>query len=311
MTHAEIAELLGAYALDAVSVEEAAEIEEHLAECPRCRAEVSAHREVAGVLGNLSGSAPAGLWSRIADELAIGSEGPVTPAAADVPPLGRPTFATFNRSGFEDEVEDEAEAGGEAAGEAATTPAPVISIDSARPPGGARPGLPGNVPPVAARRRIVVLCAVAALAAALAIVVGVLSSKVVNLDNRVSALSSGILAGGVKAQVAAAESEPGSVTLDLTSANSRWSAKVVAVPSGQAFLLPGAMPTISAGETFQAWAVVGGKYVSLGVLGRSPGDVALQLQPGMSTLLVNTEPQGGSPQPTTKPLIAGNVPKTL
>ena len=58
MTHAEIAELLGAYALDAVSPDEAAEIEEHLAECPRCRAEVSAHREVAGVLGNLSGTAP-------------------------------------------------------------------------------------------------------------------------------------------------------------------------------------------------------------------------------------------------------------
>jgi hypothetical protein len=307
VTHAEIAELLGAYALDAVSAEEAVEIEEHLAECPRCRAEVSAHREVAGVLGNLSGTAPAGLWSRIADELAIGSDGPVTPAAADAPPLGRPTFSTFNRPGRQ----DEAETGTDAAGEVATTPAPVISIDSARAPGGARPGRAGNVPPAGARRRTVVLGAVVALAAALAIVVGVLSSKVVNLDNRVSALSSGILAGGVKAQVAAAESEPGSVTLDLTSTNSRWSAKVVAVPGGQAFLLPGAMPTISAGETFQAWAVVGGKYVSLGVLGRSPGDVALQLQPGMSRLLVNTEPEGGSPQPTTEPLIAAALPKTL
>lgn len=155
------------------------------------------------------------------------------------------------------------------------------------------------------------LMAVAALAAALAIVVGILSSKVVNLDNRVTALSDGILAGGVQAQVAAAEADPKSVTIELSSAGARWSAKVVAVPGGEAFLLPGVMPAIESGRTFQAWAEVGGKYVSLGVLGHSPGDVALQLQPGMTAILVNTEPQGGSPQPTTTPILAGTVPRTL
>lgn len=69
MNHAEIEELLGVYALDAVDPREALLVEEHLAECPRCRAEVAAHREVAALLGNAGGEAPEGLWDRIAGEL--------------------------------------------------------------------------------------------------------------------------------------------------------------------------------------------------------------------------------------------------
>jgi hypothetical protein len=67
--HEEIQALLGAYALDAVEPEEAAAIEDHLQTCPRCRAEVEEHREVAGLLGNAGGDAPEGLWDRIAGQL--------------------------------------------------------------------------------------------------------------------------------------------------------------------------------------------------------------------------------------------------
>ncbi|MGA2209666.1 MAG: anti-sigma factor [Acidimicrobiales bacterium] len=306
MNHAEITELLGAYALDAVSPEEAAEIEEHLAECPRCRAEVAAHREVAGVLGNLGGSAPAGLWARIADELAIGTAGPLEPAAGkDSPLLGFPTLSSHGEASDLDEDSGGEDEQGDEAG-ATKAPAPVISIDSARPLRAI-----GARPPASVRRRSVLFSAVAAAAAALAIVVGVLSTKVVNLDNRVSALSSAIVQGGVKAQVRAAELQPGHVKVSLTGDDSSWSATVVAVPGGQAFLIPGKMPALHAGRTFQAWALVGGKYVSLGVLGRHPGDFPLQLQPGMSSVLVNTEPEGGSPQPTTQPLISGSLPPSL
>jgi anti-sigma factor RsiW len=64
--HDEIEELLGAYALDAVDPDERDEIERHLATCPRCRAEVAEHREVAAVLGYAGSDAPPGLWDRIA-----------------------------------------------------------------------------------------------------------------------------------------------------------------------------------------------------------------------------------------------------
>jgi anti-sigma factor RsiW len=65
LSHSEIEELLGAYALDAVEAKEAAEIEKHLATCPRCRAELSAHVEVAGLFAYAGQAAPAGLWDRI------------------------------------------------------------------------------------------------------------------------------------------------------------------------------------------------------------------------------------------------------
>src|SRR5690606_4393398 len=67
--HDEIAELLGAYALDAVEPEEAAAVEAHLAVCPRCAAEVADHREVAAMLAHSGAPAPEGLWSRISASL--------------------------------------------------------------------------------------------------------------------------------------------------------------------------------------------------------------------------------------------------
>jgi anti-sigma-K factor RskA len=69
MTHEEISDLLGAFALDAVEPHERDEIDEHLATCPRCRAEVDAHRDVAAAMGNSVEPLPVGLWSSIAERL--------------------------------------------------------------------------------------------------------------------------------------------------------------------------------------------------------------------------------------------------
>ena len=65
LTHDEIQELLGAYALDAVDDEERDVVELHLRECPRCRAEVAEHREVAALLAHGGTAAPDGVWDRI------------------------------------------------------------------------------------------------------------------------------------------------------------------------------------------------------------------------------------------------------
>ena len=81
-THDEIAELLGAYALDAVDPEERSVVDEHLRTCPRCAAEVAEHREVAAQLANAGGPAPDGLWERI-----VGSLEETPPRFED---LGRP-----------------------------------------------------------------------------------------------------------------------------------------------------------------------------------------------------------------------------
>jgi len=68
-TTQEIEELLGAYALDAVDPDEREAVEEHLATCPRCRAELADHLAVAALLANTGSPAPAGVWSKIVDSL--------------------------------------------------------------------------------------------------------------------------------------------------------------------------------------------------------------------------------------------------
>jgi anti-sigma factor RsiW len=69
LSHADVGELLGAYALDAVDADEREAVEHHLQGCPRCRAEVADHRTVASFLGSAGGPAPEGLWDRIAGAL--------------------------------------------------------------------------------------------------------------------------------------------------------------------------------------------------------------------------------------------------
>ena len=72
MTHDEIEEMLGVYALDALDADERQEIDDHLASCPRCRAELAAHREVAALLGNPVGDAAA-----VAPDAASGTASPL------------------------------------------------------------------------------------------------------------------------------------------------------------------------------------------------------------------------------------------
>ena len=79
MTHDEVSELLGAYALDAVDPDEAAAVELHLRDCPRCRAEVAEHRETAAFLAHAGADAPADVWDRIAGT--IDAPAPVIPIA--------------------------------------------------------------------------------------------------------------------------------------------------------------------------------------------------------------------------------------
>lgn len=77
MTHDEIAELLGAYALDAVDRDEAEQVARHLAECPRCASEVDEHRAAAALLGHRGGDAPEGVWDAVAARIGAGDrQGP-------------------------------------------------------------------------------------------------------------------------------------------------------------------------------------------------------------------------------------------
>lgn len=69
MHHEQAHDLLAAFALDAVETHERDLIDQHLANCPRCRAELDAHRDVAAALGNSVEQLPMGLWTTISMHL--------------------------------------------------------------------------------------------------------------------------------------------------------------------------------------------------------------------------------------------------
>jgi hypothetical protein len=93
MNHDDLQSLLGAYALDAVDPDEAAAVEAHLAECPRCRSEVAAHRNTASVLARVGGEAPARTWDHIAAELALDDRAALDDSAEIKPLSGRSNVA--------------------------------------------------------------------------------------------------------------------------------------------------------------------------------------------------------------------------
>lgn len=102
-------ELLGVYALDAVDDDERDAVELHLLQCPRCRAEVAEHREVASLLSQTGAPAPEGVWDRIVAEMSPAApplrlsltppapiaegNGVVVPFASPRSPIRRRTFA--------------------------------------------------------------------------------------------------------------------------------------------------------------------------------------------------------------------------
>jgi len=97
LSHDEIRELLGAYALDAVEPDEAEALAAHLTGCPRCAAEVEGHRQVAGLIANAGGDAPEEIWPRIAAAIGASGEAPAIPPA---PLLAVPTTGSAPAPGL-------------------------------------------------------------------------------------------------------------------------------------------------------------------------------------------------------------------
>ena len=89
MTHDDAADLLAAFALDAVEDHEYQAVELHLKECRRCASELVALREVASALGNCVVPVPEDMWSGISARI-------VTPNQPNEPPP-RPRLI-FSRS---------------------------------------------------------------------------------------------------------------------------------------------------------------------------------------------------------------------
>lgn len=91
---------------------------------------------------------------------------------------------------------------------------------------------------------------------------------------------------------------PGATTQTL-GANGANLGQLVRLPDGRAYLHLN--QPAERGRVYQMWQIRGGKPVSLGVF-EAQGFLLTGLPPG-ATVAVSVEPPGGSPQPTTTPVL--------
>jgi anti-sigma-K factor RskA len=271
MTHDEVSELLGAFALDAVDSDEYELIEAHLTECPRCRAEVDAHREVAAALGNSVEPLPEGLWSSIASRL---------PPRQDEEP---PPMPLLGRDGFSEGV----------------GPSPKF-----RAPGAARSQRWSRTPR-SPRTRLAAVASIAVAAAAVSIVLGV---NLVHDDHQISQLQ-GLVGRSAHTAVVVALHTHGHKLVNVESPSHHRLVEFVVVPDGRGYLVNSSLPALSSGQTYQLWGVSGRQTISLGLLGQSPSQVTFTSAGSRTpkTLAITVEPAGGSVTPTGQMLGTGTV----
>lgn len=242
MTHEEAAELLGAYALDAVDRSEADEIEAHLADCPRCRDEVAHHREVAAALAFAGASAPDGLWGRIAASLET---------APPEPELGRLYPFTPSRRSTATRV--------------------FVGVGSA----------------------------------AAAAIIALLGVQVHTLNGRVAAVTRAFPGAGLQAAAQTALLDPKAARVHLQSDDHQVFVDAVVARDGRGYLVANNLPFLTQARTYQLWAVVGDRKISLGVLGPHPTVVAFDATAPVAALAVTDEVGGGVIASTQKPVVVG------
>jgi anti-sigma factor RsiW len=271
--HRAIQELLGVYALDAVDPETAAMVERHLGECVKCSVEVAQHHEVAGLLANSGGESPAGLWDGIATRL----DGSAPPSWDRLVSRLEPADGRADRL-----VE----------------------------PGRADLGPEATVVPLSAGRRHRWLQRGAVLVAAAAVVVAVvLGAQVDHLHHQVSALQPG---PSLSAAERAALTLPSTRQVQLTAAagaSASGRVTVVLAASGTGFVEVHVLPALPAGKTYQLWGSIGGRTISLGLLGPRPAVVPFSVAGDRSVqaFAITAEHAGGVVQSTNPPVVAGEV----
>lgn len=263
-SHDDLAELLGAYALDAVEPEEAELLNRHLETCPRCRAELRGHRETAALLGYIGGPAPAGLWDQI---VASAQEPP--PALrleARTAPFVPPGSA--GGSGF---------------------PSPLE-----RPKGHRKRSL---------RVRTLAMAAgvAAAVVAVLGFQVSRLDNRTNALNNQVASLSPSASMSAVRAALTTPGSRHVHLA---SLASKGVSAEAVVLSSGQGYVYNAQMVPLGADRTYQLWGVVGDARISYQLLGSEVAPVVpFRAGPNVQALAVTNEVAGGVER-SSQPLVA-------
>ena len=157
------------------------------------------------------------------------------------------------------------------------------------------------------RRRRTTVATVGALAVAAAAVAVVLGIGLVQADNKVSNLQAA--AAHQSSAVTVALRTPGHHLVDLDTSSHAQLAQFVVVPDGRGYLVSSDLPRLNESQTYQLWGIVGGRPVSLGLLGAAPGQAVFTMAGSKrpSHLSITAEPSGGSVIPTGAIVATGTV----
>jgi len=149
---------------------------------------------------------------------------------------------------------------------------------------------------------------VGSLAAVAAAIVVVLAFTLANVNGHVSRLQKA-LALASRSEVSAALAAPGHRLVSLDGADDVTLAQFVVLRDGRGYLVKSTMPKLERDETYQLWGVINDKPISIGLMGRSPGDVTFTVSgaPRPSRLAVTVEPSGGTSTPTGPAVASGLV----
>lgn len=148
---------------------------------------------------------------------------------------------------------------------------------------------------------------VAAIAVAAAALVGVLSVSLVRADNHVAQLNSALSAASHSVVDAALET-PGHVNVTLNGGHSEGLARFVLL-EGRGYLVSSNMTALAPDKTYQLWGIIGGKPISIGLMGTKPTTVYFSVEGAKapSELAITIEPAGGSVTPTSPIVASGRV----
>jgi hypothetical protein len=153
----------------------------------------------------------------------------------------------------------------------------------------------------------------ASLAAAAAVVVAiVLGAQVDHLHHQVSALQAHPLLFAAEQPVL---TSPSTRQIQLVAASGPTGAvspgkvTVVLTRSGTGFVEVGQLAALPADRTYQLWGVIGGKTISLGLLGRNPSVVPFSVagDGSVDAFAITAEHAGGVIQSANQPVVAGEV----
>jgi anti-sigma-K factor RskA len=146
-----------------------------------------------------------------------------------------------------------------------------------------------------------------ALAGATVLVVGLFSwgmllqGEVKDLQGRVQ---------GLQGQVQDQSQGPQMIALGGAGTEQGARAEVVTLEGDRAVLVAEDMPPVPEGKTYQIWVIKGDTPQPSGLFEPKGGSIAAVVEKpveGADAVAVTVEPEGGSPKPTTDPMLVGEV----